>query len=190
MRQTLSTSLLVISLALTSTGLATSDSSPNTNTSTNSSAASTSQNSTSNKDSSDSFVTYCPEPDQLSKNSKTMTWVGPTGWKSFEQSFATKLTLFTVAQWQGVNVGQVTCVYRGTPKSTFPVMVYYSVLSVTPKGGKWKAQKGHYSNCASNNVKDCPITVRKKPKKHNIYNELEMLKKTAPNPGTIIGENN
>lgn len=125
---------------------------------------------------------YCPAPSALVKNAKTLTFKAKGGWKSYEKSFITKVTKFTGAQWQGINVGQVLCVYHGEPMGSFPLEVYYSHLSITPSKGNWQTKKGHYSNCESNNPQDCPIVVRLPPKKQNIYEEASDLKKDAPPP--------
>lgn len=136
------------------------------------------------------YIIYCPMPDQLHKKPNSLIWQGPNNWKSYDTSFVEKIKKFTVAQWQGINVGQVTCVYEGLPKETFPVLLYSNLLSLTPTGGNWVAQKGQYSNCVSNDVKDCPIIIRKKSPPPNIYQELEELKNKAPNPNDFVGEDN
>ncbi|MDF1653996.1 MAG: T4SS-associated protein EirA [Coxiellaceae bacterium] len=132
------------------------------------------------------FRVYCPDPSSLVKNRHTLIWSAPGGWKSHAQSFATKITGFTVAQWQGINIGYATCVYTGTPKGTFPILLLSSTIPITPKGGKWKydAQK-HYSNCVSNSIFDCPLIVEATQPKADVYDIASDIKtddKQPPSP--------
>lgn len=122
------------------------------------------------------YTNYCPNPDQLVANPKKMTWSAKGGFRSFDQSFAVKLTKFLGAQWEGVNVGQIICLYHGPDPQTFPVQVLFDVLAITPTAGRWVAKKGHYSNCVSDNPQDCPFWVRIKPKPENIEKVVEGLK--------------
>ncbi|MDF1795518.1 MAG: T4SS-associated protein EirA [Coxiellaceae bacterium] len=132
------------------------------------------------------FLIYCPELTTLKKDPKSLKWSAPGGWDSHAQSFATKLTAFTVAQWQGINIGHVTCVYTGTPKGTFPVLMQSSNIPITPKGGKWKYNaKKHYSNCASRSIYDCPLIVEAQQPKKNPYEEAIDIKSnstSSPSP--------
>ncbi len=134
------------------------------------------------------FLIYCPEITTLTRNPKTLKWSAPGGWKSHAQSFATKLTTFTVAQWQGVNIGHVTCVYTGTPKGTFPVLMIGSSIPITPKGGKWKYEaKKHYSNCVSKSIYDCPLIVQAKQPKGDPYEEALKIKSNASSSPSMEG---
>ncbi len=127
------------------------------------------------------YLIYCPRPYELVKDKKSMHWTAPEGWKSYEQSFATKITGFTVAQWQGINVGQATCVYSGTPKGAFPILMLSNKSAITPVHGKWNFNKRkHYSNCVSNSVFDCPIIVEAAQPKVNVYDEALKIKQNTP----------
>lgn len=136
---------------------------------------------------SDLITLNCPEPSALVKNTTKMTFASKGGWKSYERSFVTQVDTFKGAQWQGINVGQVMCVYTGKPAGTFPIYLYFDHLTLTPNGGNWVAQKGQYSNCGSKNRNDCPITVRLPPKQQNMYQEATDLKKNAPPPQLLQG---
>lgn len=148
----------------------------------NSDSALTAAKSGTNGANKQTVTVYCPEPSALVKNKKSLTFKAKDGWKSYEKSFITKVTEFTGAQWQGINVGQVMCIYHGQPMGSFPLEVYFSHLSITPSKGQWQTKKGHYSNCVSSNPKDCPIVVRLPPKKQNIYEEASDLKANAATP--------
>lgn len=137
--------------------------------------------------SSDFITVYCPEPSALVKNDKAMTFAAKGGWKSYERSFVTEVDTFKGAQWQGINVGQVMCVYTGKPAGTFPIYLYFDHLSVTPSKGNWVTQKGHYSNCGSTSRSECPITVQRTPKQQNIYEEATDLKDNSAPPQLLQG---
>ncbi len=108
---------------------------------------------------------YCPELNQLTKNETTMTWSAPGGWKSYGQSFVEKVAEFRGAQWEGVNIGQIACVYTGENKLTFPIVLVFNKLTSAPVGGAWvsstpdskqKYASGYY-NCPSKIISDCPF---------------------------------
>jgi hypothetical protein len=129
------------------------------------------------------FTSYCPQPGQLKKDMSTMTWSVKPHWKSFEKSFVLTVKKFVGAQWEGINLGQIICVYHGKSPQTFPIQVLYNTLSITPTAGSWVAKKGHYSNCVSANVLDCPFWVREKPKAVNINQEaLDLKSNPVTNP--------
>ncbi len=78
----------------------------------------------------------CPEINKLQKDPNKMIWSAKHGWKSYLPSFASYLNKFLGAQWQGVNVGNITCLYQSDEKMTFPVSLEYNLLVYMPVGGK------------------------------------------------------
>ena len=82
-------------------------------------------------------VRTCPPISAISKDPAKLTWSAQDGFKSYEMSFIDQLTTFLGAQWNGVKVGQVTCVYSGKPKTAFPILLVYGTLAIEPTGGKW-----------------------------------------------------
>ncbi len=129
---------------------------------------------------------YCPPIKAIKKNPQKMTWSAPNGWKSYESSFINKIHTFRGAQWKGVNVGQITCVYAGMKKNTFPVLLVFHTLTLEPHSGKWSKNLGSYRNCISNKQKDCSFKMRLRPKKQDLYKEAEKLKSKSnriTNPG-------
>lgn len=119
----------------------------------------------------------CPKISQLKKNPSKMAWTAPGGWKSSNASFANKLTKFLGAQWQGVNVGNIICLYQSNNAMTFPVLVRFNHLVYAPKGGKWGKNLGDYANCKSNHPSDCLFKPKPtKTKTANIYQELSKIK--------------
>lgn len=104
----------------------------------------------------DKHVSYCPPPGSFSKNPKTLTWVGPQHWKSFNPSFAKKLTRFKRAQWQGTNVGVILCTYVTDNASAFPVFIQApgSYIKPSTKQGNWIA-KHEAVTCTKNDRLSC-----------------------------------
>jgi len=128
----------------------------------------------------------CPAIKALKKDETKMTWSAGGKWKSYGTSFVNKIASFSGAQWNGVNLGQVICVYRGNEQTDFPVLLVYGTLANEPHDGAWSKNLGGYRNCTSKKQNRCAFTVNKKPQPGNIYKEAEQLKyntNTISNPG-------
>lgn len=144
-----------------------------------------------------SNVGYCPLITEITKDPTVGDWKAQThigAWKSRHLSFANKITGFTGAQWNGANVGQITCIYsaeqiyndnnqRGVQQS-FPVLLQYGTLTYVPAGGKWHRRKQGRYNCRARSAADlpfdqssCPFHVRMQKASGDIYQEAEELKK-------------
>lgn len=123
----------------------------------------------------------CPKPEELVKNG--LFWGTPTGgWKSYGESFDTSITGFQGAQWVGVNVGKMICIYKGNLAMAFPITVQNDTLTQSPSGGSWGNDLGGYRNCHSNNMADCPFTVKTQVQNmQEIYDSLDFFK-GKPNP--------
>ena len=131
-------------------------------------------------------VFFCPDINAIKKTPEGF-WTAEQGrWKSYGISLITTLSTFLGAQWNGQTVGQLTCVYRGKPASSFPLLLIFHVLALEPSGHQWQKNQGGYRNCASHDPKECPFTIRLKPVEKDPYEEAEQLKlKKDPlqNPG-------
>ncbi|ATN75315.1 T4SS-associated protein EirA [Coxiella burnetii] len=121
----------------------------------------------------------CPEISKLQKDPNKMTWSAKNGWKSYSSSFASHLNKFLGAQWQGVNVGNITCLYQSDEKMTFPVSLEYNLLVYMPAGGKWSKNLGGYMNCVSHDQKQCIFKPQIQAKTGNLYQEVGRLKGTS-----------
>ena len=98
------------------------------------------------------------------------------GFRSYDVSFAEHINRFLGAQWEGVNLGTVYCLYQGD-RMAFNITVQFHALSYTPVGGRWSNNLGGYRNCISNNINDCffkPYVT----KKTNLYKELDSVRPT------------
>jgi len=124
---------------------------------------------------------YCPAPSALIKNG--LYWGTSTGgWRSYSESFDTSVVSFIGAQWVGVNVGKMICLYKGNLSMSFPINVQNDTLSLTPSGALWGKDQGGYRNCHSSNVYDCPFVVKKvSVNMQEIYHSLDFFK-GKPNP--------
>ena len=104
----------------------------------------------------DKKATFCPQATQLNQDAKSLTWNGPHRWKSFNPSFAKKLTRLKKVQWQGTNIGTVICIYDTNNSSAFPVFLQGPGSYKLPTTGQWVAKK-NYHVCVSSERFDCPL---------------------------------
>ena len=89
----------------------------------------------------------CPPAAALVLNQRTHMWSAVGGWKSYQQSFVQQVEEFLGAQWSGINVGEVLCIYRGKDEHTFPVTLAFSHLTNQPTGHSWSKDLGGYRKC-------------------------------------------
>ena len=122
------------------------------------------------------IIITCPSAKAFKKNQQTLHWSATGGWQGYQKSFATKLGAFLGAQWQGVAIGQITCLYQPANKFTFPISIYYNKIVFEPKGQYWGKNKGGYRDCASKNPANCAFVVRPKKKGGDPYQDLTQFK--------------
>lgn len=134
----------------------------------------------------DAVTLTCPAPSQLKKDPKTQVWFfGKTlknaDFKSYDLSFAKQITSFVGAQWQGENVGTITCIYQPADKYTFTVIVSFGHLVKEPTQGLWGSNQGGYRNCVAAAGKpltlaDCAFMPMVKNAPVDIYQQLNNMK--------------
>ncbi len=132
---------------------------------------------------------YCPPVNKLYKNTQNQWGSQDGNFRDFEISLANQLDQFVGAQWQGANLGYVTCVYRPHDPNVFFVTLLFNQLTYEPNTDKtaWtKDQKGSWFNCHSTHPSDCPFLIRPQPKQGNIYDEAARLKEES-NPDADTG---
>jgi len=123
----------------------------------------------------------CPKISDLHKDPKKKIWGNQYGWKSYETSFASGISTFLGAQWQGVKIGNISCLYKSQEGLTFPIILHYSRLTYEPNGKNWGKNLGGYMNCKSHQQKNCIFKPEIKPENSNdIYEEAGALKGEAP----------
>ena len=93
------------------------------------------------------FNEQCPALKDLKLNKKTLLWSADGGWKSYTQSFGTKIQSFRGAQWNGVQLGQIICVYSANGEFTFPIKLFYNKQVVSPDTASWVRAKTNVYNC-------------------------------------------
>ena len=128
----------------------------------------------------------CPQPSELVKDSKTMQWsakghLDGTKFQSFDKSFTNTVDHFIGAQWVGVKVGQIICLYQPSNSNEFPVQLVFNTLTYAPTGKHWSKDLGGHENCVSVNPEDCQYQLKPAEKKTDPYKAALGLKDSAKN---------
>jgi hypothetical protein len=124
---------------------------------------------------------YCPKPEELTRSGPW--WRAGEVWKSYNQSFVEHIQEFSGAQWIGVKVGKIICLYKGAEKLTFPVALetVHPVLVPMPTGDNWTTTKEGYKQCISDDVMDCPFTQQKPEEISDVYKQIQYQAKPQNN---------
>jgi len=124
---------------------------------------------------------YCPAPEELTRSG--LWWRAGKVWKSYNESFVQHIQEFSGAQWIGVKVGKIICLYKGEEKLTFPVALetIHPILVPMPTGDNWTTTKQGYKQCISDDVKDCPFTQQKAEEVSDIYKQIQYQVKPQNN---------
>ena len=77
-------------------------------------------------------ASICPQVSDLKRNAKTNEWSTDSGWKSTASSFTTSVTKFLGAQWKGVQMGYMLCLYQGPNTNEFPIGMHKNVVVESP----------------------------------------------------------
>ncbi len=118
----------------------------------------------------------CPPAESLKKNPDT-TWSAAGGWKSNSPSLTNAVSHFTGAQWIGINVGEVICMYsQNNSQNRFPIVLQRHNVIISPDGGNWTADKGGHKDCHSNDIRQCRFFSVQKVKPKDIYEDLDFYK--------------
>lgn len=117
---------------------------------------------------------FCPSIKDLRKNG--VYWIAGNNWRSYSESFSNKISSFLGAQWIGVQVGKIICLYTSDDKNfDFPISLEQirSSIILEPEGGYWSTLIDDHKICHSANVFDCPFYVKKEEKIEDIYKAIE-----------------
>lgn len=96
----------------------------------------------------------CPEVKELYR--KDMRWQTDSGWKGYQKSFSDDLSYFMGAQWKGVGVGNIYCIYQPSDPTEFPIQLTLSQLIERPETARWDdADHLDVLNCISKNGNPC-----------------------------------
>jgi hypothetical protein len=117
---------------------------------------------------------FCPQIEELTK--KGDFWVTTDNkWKNFTPSSATKVLNFLGAQWVGIKVGKIICLYQTNEAVAFPLSLEQLISQPIPEPSKlgWSALVDNRKFCKSTNVADCPYLAEPQQDNRNIYKEIE-----------------
>lgn len=125
------------------------------------------------------YLQSCPLPVELVK--KGMYWVvedkvtKDEKWKSFTSSSATKVLSFNGAQWRGIKVGSITCLYITDEAVSYPLALEQKISRsiLEPISNEWSALVNNIRMCKSSSVADCKYFVQPPKDISNIYKEIE-----------------
>lgn len=122
---------------------------------------------------------YCPLAKELTK--QDLIWTVGDTWKSYSESFVNKIGSFVGAQWVGIRVGKIICLYKGENSFDFPIALEQvkSKIITEPSGAYWSALVNNHKFCQSANVFDCPYYVQIAEDITQIYKAIE-YKPQAP----------
>ena len=129
-----------------------------------------------------STAQYCPALNQLTLDRSTRIWSASGGWKSYDASFTTQIGQFLGAQWIGIKIGQIACIYAGKNQYTFPILLVHNKLVKTPEGGVWKKNENddHY-HCVTHKISQCPFYPVVESE-NNASTTDPLIDKIQPNP--------
>ena len=95
-------------------------------------------------------------------------------------SFVDKVDKFVGAHWQGVNIGQLTCLYSGEPSGTFLIKLVSNHIFHFPlgiPGSNWSKAQGGFINCISTSTELCPLVPLVKHKQGSMIDQAMQLQK-------------
>ena len=122
----------------------------------------------------------CPPLDKIFQDSQHYWGTADNHFRNFDISVSNKLDTFLGAQWQGTNIGRMTCVYKPHPPEVFLITLLYYDLAYLPTGKNWKSVgKGGVYNCTATDVTACPFAIRPKAVKTDLYKDALQLKQEA-----------
>ena len=119
-------------------------------------------------------IQYCPQSEALVK--KDDKWLTKDGkWRSYTPSAATKVSGFLGAQWVGVKVGKIICLYKTNEAVEFPLALEqkHSESILEPSDYGWSALAHNRKFCKSASVADCAYFAQPQYEVKNIYKEIE-----------------
>ncbi len=105
-------------------------------------------------------VMHCPTIAKIYHSQQNHWGTSDASFRSLDTSFSHHLDTFLGAQWQGINVGYILCVYKPVERNLFKVTLLYGPLTLQPTSQKWQKNKEGNYNCISTNVNDCPFTPK------------------------------
>lgn len=137
----------------------------------NTTAVKTKENSTAHPTQSAKF---CPQAKELVK--KEDIWAtADNKWRNFTHSSATKVLSFLGAQWVGIKVGKIICLYKTNEAVAFPLAIEHTSSQpiLEPAKFGWSSLVSNRKFCKSVNIADCPYFTEPQKDIINVYKEIE-----------------
>ena len=126
---------------------------------------------------------YCPTVAQLIRDPDSQTWSAENGrFISFNTSLATHIKRYLGAQWSGVTLGELICLYQPENQNgAFRVSLGYIHMAYLPQGEYWHwtaDPKTEIKNCVASDPHFCPFTEPevRSLSSEELYRTLEQLK--------------
>tara|TARA_B110000459_G_C16624237_1_gene503955 strand:- start:1868 stop:2341 length:474 start_codon:yes stop_codon:yes gene_type:complete len=123
-------------------------------------------------------IIYCPQVNSLTKYE--LAWFGKSNlikWKSTEPSLSEDAATFSGAQWDGIQVGSISCVYQSSDVLSFPIVLKNNHMFKQPHNTNWTADNNDTYICRSNNPKDCPLYPKiEQQVEFNIHKIMKQIK--------------
>jgi hypothetical protein len=116
---------------------------------------------------------HCPDPTALQKEGSW--WKVDDIWKSDTQSAGKKIKEFIGAQWMGIRVGKIICLYNEEEKYAFSVamITVQPVLIMEPMASVWVANEKGHKSCISHNVLNCSFVQQKAARDIDLYEQIK-----------------
>lgn len=118
-------------------------------------------------------INYCPEIQKLTKNA--MIWTVENQWRSHSESFAEQISSFIGAQWVGVKIGTIICLYDSKDAFDFPIALepIHTMLVLEPQGDNWSVNVKGYRICHSTSTQDCGFMIQQPKTAGSVYEQIE-----------------
>lgn len=120
----------------------------------------------------------CPRVNELYKDG--MRWKTDTGWNGYQDSFASEIASFMGAQWKGVGIGRVICLYNSTDDNEFPIQIATTKLINRPPHAYWENEPNKdFINCISkaSDPCDCQFSYYIENKEQDVNKIIDSLEK-------------
>lgn len=117
---------------------------------------------------------FCPYIENIIKQEEL--WVtNDSKWKSYTPSSASKVVSFIGAQWAGVKVGKIICLYQTNEAVAFPLAIEQinSQSILEPSEFGWSALTKSHKFCKSASIADCPFNAELQKDNSNVYKGIE-----------------
>lgn len=120
----------------------------------------------------------CPKVNELYKQG--MRWKTDSGWKGYQDSFSDNIRGFMGAQWKGVGIGRVICIYSSDDNNEFPIQIATTKLVQRPDYPLWDDEPNKdLLNCVSKkgNTCDCQFSFYIEKKETDIDKIISSIDK-------------